>query len=163
MKRPFAMTQTKILAGWGVQQRSSKNGASQRAYFDEIRKVIELANDEVLFIDPYLDAEFISRYLPHVRAGVATRLLTSDKGKLTQLLPAAELFSQQSGRVVNVRSTNGLHDRYMFIDKRSCYQSGASFKDGAKHAPTTLTQITDAFDAVWHTYDKFWNAAKVER
>ena len=45
-------------------------------YFDEIRQTLELANEEVLFVDPYLDAEFISRYLPHARAGVAIRLLT---------------------------------------------------------------------------------------
>lgn len=132
-------------------------------YFEEIRQIIELSNEEVLFVDPYLDAEFVRSYLPHVRSEAAIRLLTSDKGKLTRLLPAVELFGQQSGHVVSVRSTNGLHDRYMFIDKRACYRSGASFKDGAKHAPTTLTQITDAFDAVWQTYDQVWGAAKVER
>jgi hypothetical protein len=132
-------------------------------YFDEIRQTLELANEEVLFVDPYLDAEFVSRYLPHVRAAVAIRLLTSDKGKLARLLPAVDLFSQQSSCAVTVRSTSGLHDRYMFIDKSSCYQSGASFKDGAKYAPTSLTQITDAFDAVWQTYNKLWDTAKVER
>lgn len=50
-----------------------------------------------------------------------------------------------------------------FVDRTACYQSGASFKDGAKRAPTTLTQITDAFEAVWNTYEKAWAAAKIER
>jgi hypothetical protein len=131
-------------------------------YFDEIRKAIELANQEVFFADPYLDAEFVSRYLPHVRAGVAVRLLTSDK-KLDTLLPSIGLFASQNNCTVKVRSTNMLHDRYLFIDGGSCYQSGASFKDGAKKAPTTLTQITDAFGAVWETYEKLWTAARVER
>jgi hypothetical protein len=132
-------------------------------YFDEVRKIIELANRDVLFIDPYLNSEFVARYLPHIRNGVEIRLLTSDDKKLAQLLPAVALFTQQSGYAVNVRSTKGLHDRYIFVDRGSCYQSGASFKDGAKQAPTTLTQITDAFDAVWETYDKLWTAAKIER
>jgi hypothetical protein len=131
-------------------------------YFDEVRKTIELADEEVFFVDPYLDAEFVSRYLPHVRPGVAIRLLTSDK-KLSSLLPAIDLFVRQNSRAVSVRSTNGLHDRYVFVDKGNCYQSGASFKDGAKQAPTTLTQITDAFSAVWQTYEKLWSTAKVER
>lgn len=30
-------------------------------YFDELRKVIEPARIEVLFVDPYLDADFVSR------------------------------------------------------------------------------------------------------
>jgi hypothetical protein len=131
-------------------------------YFDEIRKAIELASQDVLFVDPYLDAEFVSRYLPHVRAGVTVRLLTSDK-RLGTLLPAVDLFARQGGLSITVRSTAGLHDRYIFVDEENCYQSGASFKDGAKQAPTTLTQITDAFGAVWDTYQKLWSSARIER
>ena len=55
------------------------------------------------------------------------------------------------------------HDRYVFVDNNGCYQSGASFKDGAKSAPTTLTQITDAFAAMMQTYEDIWSKAKVER
>jgi hypothetical protein len=131
-------------------------------YFDEIRKTVELANLEVFFVDPYLDAEFVSRYLPHVQARVLSRLLTSDK-KLATLLPAIDLLTKQNGIAVAVRSTGGLHDRYLFVDQKSCYHSGASFKDGAKLAPTTLTQITDAFGPMWETYEKLWASATVER
>src|SRR4051812_45590322 len=66
-------------------------------YFDEIRKNIELSISEVFFIDPYLDAEFVTRYLTHVRSEVEIRLLTNDKGWLTKLLSAVEPFSKQSG------------------------------------------------------------------
>ena len=38
-------------------------------YFDELRKVIETARTEVFFVDPYLDADFVSRYLPYVAEG----------------------------------------------------------------------------------------------
>ena len=130
-------------------------------YFDELRKLIETATRDLLFVDPYLDADFVSRYLPHVTAGVSVRLLT---GKLLpKLLPAVELFVQQSNIAVEVRSASGLHDRYVLIDQNACYQSGASFKDGAKNALTTLTQITDAFPAVLQTYKDMWDQAKVER
>jgi hypothetical protein len=85
--------------------------------FYEMRKVIALANLDVFFIDPYLDEEFVTRYLPHIRNGVDIRLLTSDLKKLTQLLPAVDLFTQQNGYTVSVRSTTGLHDRYIFVDR----------------------------------------------
>jgi hypothetical protein len=130
-------------------------------YFDEIRKIIELANQDVMFVDPYLDADFVSRYLPHVSAGVAIRLLAREK--LATLLPAVDAFSQQAGRKVGVRLAQGFHDRYLIIDGTSCYQSGASFKDGAKKAPTTVTQIIDAFEAVKETYEKIWAQAQVQR
>lgn len=129
-------------------------------YFDEIRKMIEIASEDLFFVDPYLDADFVSRYLPHAKSGVAIRLLTSAKKKST-LLPAVEMFARQENRTVSVKDAGpGLHDRYLFIDRRNCYQSGASFKDGARQSPTTLTQITDAFDAVYSIYDEKWKYSK---
>jgi hypothetical protein len=130
-------------------------------YFDEVRKIIEPAKQDLLFVDPYLDAEFVARYLPHVTKGVPIRLLA--RARLATLLPAVDLYSRQSGAPVQVRSAPGFHDRYVIVDRAACYQSGASFKDGAKAAPTTLTQITDAFPVVRQTYEDLWNAAKVER
>ena len=128
-------------------------------YFDEVRKVIEAAKTDLLFVDPYLDAEFVSRYLPHVSQGVSIRLLGRER--IATLLPAVELLRQQSGLAIEVRSAIGFHDRYVFVDQQSCYQSGASFKDGAKKAPTTLTQIVDAFAAVRGTYEQAWTSATI--
>jgi hypothetical protein len=130
-------------------------------YFDVIRKIIELATQDLLFVDPYLDAEFVTRFLPNVASGVTTRLLAREK--LATLLPAVDAFSQQTGATVEIRSAPHFHDRYVFVDRVACYQTGASFKDGAKSAPTTLTQITDAFVAMLETYEDTWNHAKVER
>jgi len=123
-------------------------------YFDEIRKVIEAAKLDILFVDPYLDSEFVSRYLPHISGGVQIRLLARER--LATLLPSVALLRVQSGQAIEVRSASGFHDRYIIVDRISCYQSGASFKDGAKRAPTTLTQITDAFPAVLSTYEELW-------
>ena len=131
-------------------------------YFDEIRKITEIARDDLLFVDPYLDSEFVSRYLRPITSGVSVRLLTSKK--LSSLLPAVETLVTQTGLRVEVRSAaSGLHDRYVFVDKARCYQSGASFKDGAKQSQTTLTQITDAFETMFQTYQRMWGNAKVEQ
>lgn len=127
-------------------------------YFDEVRKVIEGARIDVLFVDPYLDAEFVSRYLHLIAHGVTVRLLCG--AKLNSLLPAVETFELQSGLSIEVRSYKDFHDRYVIIDKKACFQSGASFRDGAKTSPTTLTQIGESFDAVHSTYEKFWDAGK---
>ena len=125
-------------------------------YFDELRKVIETARTDVFFVDPYLDADFVARYLPYVAEGVSIRLLSGPKKRAT-LLPAVDSFAQQSGRPVSVRVSDRLHDRYLFIDGAACYLSGASFKDGAKNAPAVLTQITDAFQAMRATYEQQWS------
>jgi hypothetical protein len=128
-------------------------------YFDEVRKVIEEAKSDLLFVDPYLDAEFVSRFLGAVAPGTAVRMLARER--LTSLVPAATLFASQAGLAIQVRAAPGFHDRYVFVDAAECYQSGASFKDGAKKAPTTLTQIVDAFAAVQSTYESLWISAAV--
>ena len=100
-----------------------------------------------------------TKYLPVVTQGATIRLLAREK--MASLIPAATLYQQQSGSKVEVRSASNFHDRYLFVDKAMCYQSGSSFKDGAKKAPTTLTQIKDAFQAVLVTYEGLWSAATV--
>jgi hypothetical protein len=124
-------------------------------YFDEVRKVIEVAKLDLLFVDPYLEAEFVSRYLPHVSAGVSVRLLARER--MSSLMSAVPLQRQQNGLSIEVRSAPGFHDRYVFVDRAEGFHSGASFKDGAKKAPTTLTQIVDAFPAVLSTYEQLWS------
>lgn len=120
------------------------------------RKIIETANKDVLFIDPYLDADLVSRY--HVKARVSIRLLAWEK--IATLLPAVVAFAQQSQASVEVRTASGFHDRYVIIDGAACYQSGASFKDGARNAPTTVTQVGDAFTAVRETYESIWKTGQ---
>lgn len=128
-------------------------------YFDEIRKIIEPASQDLFFIDPFLDAEFVSRYLPHIQKGIIIRLLGRER--ITTLLPAVDQFSKQAGAQISVRSNAGFHDRYVIVDGSACYQSGASFKDGAKSSPTTLTQITDAFEVVKKTYEDIWTTGMI--
>lgn len=131
-------------------------------YFDELRKIIETARQEVFFIERWLDAEFASRYMPHVNTSASVRLLTTAKSS-RQLLPAIEAFCNQSGLKVEVRTSSDMHDRHLFIDRAQGYQSGASFKDGGRLSPTTLIQITDAFAPVLATYEAMWAAGIVLR
>ena len=124
-------------------------------YFDEVRKVIGSAQKELFFVDPYLDSEFVSRYLTQIPASIGVRLL-GRKG-MTSLIPAVDLMRKQAGSTIEVRSNPSLHDRYLFVDGKTGFQSGASFKDGAKSAPTTFTEVTDALPAVLSTYESLWS------
>jgi len=125
-------------------------------YFDEVRKVMGAAQTELFFVDPYLDSEFASRYLAQVPASIHVRLL-GRKGILS-LLPAVDLIRKQTGINIEVRSSHTLHDRFLFVDGRTGFQSGASFKDGAKTAPTTFTEVMDAFQPVFSAYEALWSS-----
>jgi hypothetical protein len=126
-------------------------------YFDELRRLVEAAKSDLLIIDPYLDAEFVSRYLPFVSPSTTVRMLARER--VATLKPATQAFAAQSGLSVEIRTVGGFHDRYLIVDRQACYQSGASFKDGAKKTPTVLVQITDAFATVHATYEQLWASA----
>jgi hypothetical protein len=108
-------------------------------YFDLVRRVIETGSRDLLFIDNYLDADFIATYLPHVRAGVTVRLLGSHK--ISALRSAATLFASEHGLAIEARSTRDAHGRFLLVDDRTAYASGASFKDGPRKALATFTEI----------------------
>ena len=128
-------------------------------YFDEVRKIIETATSDMLVVDPYLGADFVARYLPFVKEGVSIRLLI--ESKITEVTEAVALYAKQHGASIELRKSKGLHDRFIFIDKRECYHSGASFKDGALFSATVLSQITDAFSSVLSTYEDSWSSARI--
>ena len=129
-------------------------------YFDEIRKIVEQAREDLLFVDPYLDSAFVSRYLPQVNKEVLVRLLASKK--ISSLVSAVEVFVEEHKLQVQVRFASDFHDRFVFVDKTSCYLSGASFKDGAKKALTTISQITDGLEAMLQRYEAMWDGAETK-
>jgi hypothetical protein len=95
-----------------------------------------------------------------VPIGVSIRLLARER--LSTLLPSVKMFVQQASTNIEVRSASKFHDRYVIVDGSTCFQSGASFKDGGRASPTTITEITDAFVAVRQTYEDFWKLGKKE-
>lgn len=127
-------------------------------FFDEVRRYVESATTEVFFIDPYMDAEFVSRYLPFVKPGVTVRLLGSNK--IMALKAAVEMYSAQTGTTIALRHSM-FHDRYLIIDGRECYQSSGSFNHGAATAASLLVQIVDAFDSIHSMYEARWAAGTV--
>jgi hypothetical protein len=130
-------------------------------YFDEVRKLLVTARTDVFFVDPYLNADFVSRYFPHIPSGVNVRLL--GKKEMSALLTAVDLAAQQYGLGVAARSNPSIHDRFVFLDGTRGFNSGASFKDGARLSPTIFTEITDALPAIQATYETLWNAATAHR
>jgi hypothetical protein len=126
-------------------------------YFDEIRKILASATSDVFVVDPYAGAEFVGRYIPHVKKGVAVRMLVENQ--ITQVRSAAEMFTAQHGTAIEVRKSKSMHDRFIFIDRLECYTSGATFKDGAVKSATLITQITDAFAPMLRIYEDMWSAA----
>lgn len=132
-------------------------------YFKGIRDIILLAKSEIFFVDPYLEAEFVSQYLTSVPAGTAIRLMAS-KNKQTKgwasLVPALQSFKKQYGNSIELRQSENIHDRFIIINKKDCYSSGGSFKDGPKNAASVIVQLLDPAQNVIACYENEWSSAQ---
>jgi hypothetical protein len=61
---------------------------------------------------------------------------------------------------VEVRTSQGIHDRVVFVDGRSCWVLGQSIKDAAKSKPTYIAPIAaDATQLKLADYEKIWATA----
>ncbi|HFC12690.1 MAG TPA: hypothetical protein ENJ56_07590, partial [Anaerolineae bacterium] len=90
-------------------------------YFEEITNIFSLATENILIIDPYLDLEFISRYIGSVSDDVSIRLLCGNR-KLKTLIPAVEAYTKQDDNIsISVRKNEKFHDRYVIIDQERCF------------------------------------------
>jgi hypothetical protein len=128
--------------------------------FDQLRKVVESAQEDVFCVDRYMGADFVSLYLPHIPHGVSVRLLTRDK--VPQLTSALGAYRQQHPINVEVRTSQGFHGRFLSVDATRSFTVDASFKDAAKTAPAALIELTDTAAASLAQYEQLWlNATKV--
>lgn len=130
-------------------------------FYDELRKLIETAQRDVLFVDRYMGADFVSSYLPHVQSRVSVRLLTRDL--LDKLRASVDTFVLQTPMRIEIRSAQNFHGRFLCLDGSRAFLVDASFKDAAKSAPVALVELADTAAISINQYEAIWAAATAVR
>lgn len=127
-------------------------------FFRELNRVIGSAEVSILIVDPYLDAAVFDHYLNSRKANVTVRLLLNKNADSVK--PAAEKYIQQYGKVIEVRKSNKIHDRVIFLDGYVCWIVGQSLRDAAKAKPTYLAPLApDVVAAKLEDYEAIWAKA----
>ena len=123
-------------------------------FFRELNKIIESAESSIFIVDPYLDNTVFDHYLNSRKSNVSVRLLLKDN--TDNIKPAAEKYVHQHGNVLEIRSSNKIHDRVIFID-HACWVVGQSLKDAAKAKPTYLSPLPpDVISDKLRAYADIW-------
>lgn len=128
-------------------------------FFRELNKVIGSAEKSIFIVDPYLDATVFDHYLNSRKANVTVRLLLSKNSE--NVKSAAKKYTQQHGNVIEVRKSNKIHDRVIFLDGYVCWIVGQSLRDAAKAKPTYLAPLApDVVAAKLDDYERIWTEAQ---
>ena len=93
-----------------------------------IQSIFELANNEIIIIDNYVDRSILDRLVVK-KQNVQVIIYTSINSKL--LGRDINTFNSQYGEL-DVRYTTNVHDRYIIIDQNKIYHLGHSIKDLGK-------------------------------
>jgi hypothetical protein len=105
-------------------------GSQHHAYV-ELRKIVQLAQSDMLIIDSYVE-ETLWELLTNVHSSVKLRVLTQQMKKDFRL--EARKFSAQHGNAIEIRTTSKYHDRFIVEDNQRCWHIGASIKDAGNKA-----------------------------
>jgi hypothetical protein len=130
-------------------------------FFKALSAAVGSATKSIFIIDAYLDEQIFDSYISGLPTGVSVQLLTGTKhGVPAKLKPAVAMYNQQHGNVANVKISDEIHDRVLFIDNLSCWVMGQSIKDAAKAKPTYLLPLpTDIATLKLSHYELIWNNA----
>lgn len=127
--------------------------------FRALRALVVAADKSLFVVDPFMDAETFDGYLSALPSGRSVRLLFSRYSEDVRI--AAAKFSAQHGGIVEVRKSEDIHDRVVFVDGAQCWVLGASIKDAALKKPTYLAPLArDIATEKAKIYEGVWNAAR---
>jgi hypothetical protein len=131
--------------------------------FAAVGKVLEMANAEVLMVDPYADAKALTDYALLAKENVSVRLLSDAADYKASLRPAAQHWTHQFGALrpleVRLAPAKALHDRLIQVDGSTVWLVGRSFKDLATRSHTSIVRMDPdsaalkiaAYTVLWQT------------
>ena len=93
-----------------------------------VSKIIQSAKKSIIIIDNYIDDSVLT-LLTNRKKGVQIKIYTKSISK--RLALDIEKFNEQYGKLVGEEQKN-IHDRFIIIDGKEIYHSGASLKDLGK-------------------------------
>lgn len=126
-------------------------------------KLVQNECDDLLIVDPYLNATIYTDFLPHSQARVGVRCLTTKRGENHAGLSAAstkwsaDTIGTNYPVEVRYAQSGALHDRLIILDKSQVWLVSQSFKDIAKRSPASVSKADvemasmkfDHYDALW--------------
>lgn len=127
-------------------------------FFRALRELVAAVDTSLFVVDPYMDAETFDGYLSSLPSGRSVRLLFSRFAQDVRV--AAKKFTAQHAGQLEVKRSDDLHDRIVFVDGSQCWVLGASIKDAALKKPTYLAPLAPEVAATKaQIYEGIWKAA----
>ena len=131
---------------------------TQHDGFVAVRELIATVGKSILIADNFVD-QTLWPLLTNLPNGASIRILT--RNLPPDFGTEARKFAKQYGITVEVRTTDTIHDRFVFCDDKRCWHLGASIKDFGVRA-ALISEVTSPIiaSAVHAQLEAIWQASK---
>ena len=124
-----------------------------------LRELLASAMESILIVDPVLDEQAFTGYLTSVQPQVVIRLLVREKADA--LKSAMDAFMAQKKIQVELRESDGVHDRIVCIDGRSSWVSGQPMKISVRTKQSYLAPLSaEVAEHKMTYYAGVWESAR---
>jgi hypothetical protein len=132
--------------------------------FSAIGKVLAMATQDALIIDPYMDEKALTDFAVLSPAGVSIRLLADQQHYKQTLAPAKQRWEAQHGTArpiaARLAAARTLHDRAIILDRNSAWVLTQSLNAFASRSPASIVRTDqETAELKIAAYDLIWNSA----
>lgn len=137
--------------------RGAYDAGDEYAFYKDLKDLMVGAKTEIFIVDNYLNTEFFELYAAAVKPGIQFRIMTDQvRGNVEAV---AKKYA--ASYALELRSSQDVHDRHIFIDDR-CWTVGQSIKDAARKKPTYMVEMSDGVMKMLRPiYEGIWVKATV--
>jgi hypothetical protein len=129
----------------------------QYGFYRDLSSLIATTANDIFIVDAYPDGAIFKLYIDEVPSSARVRIL-SLPDKISEKFKAIAKMCAQT-RHIELRSSDRIHDRTVFVDQRG-WMIGQSIKDAGRRAPTNMIELAEpVLSATREIYESIWTAA----
>ena len=128
-------------------------------FFADLKDVINSASTDVMIVDPYFNGEAFDAYLSTADTTLNIKILADRYSK--DISDYIEKHKVQFKTETELRRSEKLHDRIIFIDDEAAWIMGGSIKDAGKKATYLIPLASQLSATKKEIYNTIWDEAKV--
>ena len=128
--------------------------------FSDLKAIIQTTTQELMLVDPYFNGEAFADYLSAIGPEKTIKIFADRY--VEDVRTHAAKHARQHKTNIEIRRSDALHDRLVFVDNSDCWVVGGSIKDAAAKSPTYLVPLQPVFArAKLGIYSTMWDDAEV--
>ena len=127
-------------------------------FFADLKEIINSAKNKITIVDPYFSGQAFDIYLSSVSSSLEIRILANQYS--SDIKNYLDKHKSQFSSKIELKKSEELHDRIIFVDNDVAWIMGGSIKDAGNKATYLIPLNGDLVISKKTIYEGIWSRAK---